>query len=54
MVGTMTGADLTKVKFFPELEDTPKLDDKYRDMAIEAVMNAIENPLVVTQSTYVE
>jgi hypothetical protein len=54
MVGTMTGADLTKVEFFPELEGTAKLEDKYRDMAIEAAINAIKNPYVVTQSTYIE
>ena len=48
MVGTLTGADLSKVQYSPNLED------KYRDMAIESAMNAIKNPYVVTQSTYVE
>ena len=48
MVGTLTGADLTQVKYSPNLED------KYRDMAIESAINAINNPYTVTQSTYVE
>jgi hypothetical protein len=48
MVGTLTGADLTKVQYSPNLED------KYRDMAIEAAINAINNPYSVTQSNFVE
>jgi hypothetical protein len=48
MVGTLTGADLTKVQYSPNLED------KYRDMAIEAAINAINNPYTITQSTFVD
>ena len=48
MVGTLTGADLTKVKY------SPNLDDKHRDMAIESVINAINNPYSITQSTFID
>ena len=48
MVGTLTGADLTQVQY------SPNLSDKHRNMAIEAAINAIKNPYVVTQSTYIE
>ena len=46
LVGTLTKADLTKVKY------SPNLTDKHRDMAIESAINAINNPFAVTESTY--
>lgn len=46
MVGKLNGADLTKVTY------SPGLSEQDRKLAIKSAVNAINNPFVITNSTY--
>ena len=48
MVGALTGADLTKVTY------SPNLSDYNRKLAIESAMNALKTPFSITNSKYTE
>ena len=46
LVATITGADISEISY------TPGLDELQKAVAIESVLNALENPFEITQSKY--